>query len=150
MKLTDAVEDMYELLQKRAREGDIEAYELMCRVKEDTPEKIKPCPFCGGKAEPYKDDEEWVHIKCRECWNETDGHTTLDTAMEFWNKRTETRPQGRWLQHDEEDTNAWKCSICHEVWQLMDGTPKENGMKYCQRCGAEMTLDDLEAVNAPK
>ena len=150
MKLADVVEDMYDLLKKRAIEGDLEAYAVISRVEDKLPEEIKRCPFCGGKAEPYRDDKRWVHIKCKECWAETDGCDTLGNAMSYWNERVMTRAQGRWLQHDEEDANAWECSECHNVWQLMNGSPAENGMKYCQRCGAEMALDDAEEADAPQ
>ena len=150
MKLTEAVNDMCELLQKRAREGDFEAYELMSQIDGIQLEQLKECPFCGGQAELYKEDEDenWIHVRCRECWAETDGCDTVKTATSQWNERVETRPQGRWRQYDEEEANAWECSVCHNVWQLMDGSPAENGMKYCQGCGAEMVLEDTEASNA--
>ena len=149
MKLTEAVKDMCELLERRAREGDLEAYELMSQIDGLPLKRLKECPFCGGQCEVYKDEYKgWVHIRCRECWAETDGCDTLETAISHWNERVETRPQGRWLQHDDEDANAWECSECHNVWQLMDGSPAENGMKYCQRCGAEMALDSTEERNA--
>ena len=61
-----------------------------------------------------------------------------------------TRPKGRWLQHDADEANAWECSICHHVWQLMDGTPAENGMNYCQQCGSEMNTDSTEDTYATK
>lgn len=31
--------------------------------------------------------------------------------------------------HDKYDTE------CGEAWQLMDGTPEENGMRFCPHCG---------------
>ena len=36
------------------------------------------------------------------------------------------------------DESTWICSICKEPWTLIDGTPQENGMKYCPSCGAKM------------
>ena len=33
------------------------------------------------------------------------------------------------------ESNTWKCSVCGLRWTLNDGTPKENGMKYCPKCG---------------
>ena len=44
---------------------------------------------------------------------------------------------GHWIVEDE-DFNAYRCSNCNEVWCINDGTPEENGMNYCQRCGAKM------------
>lgn len=104
MKLIGAVKNMknmYDLLQKRVREGDLEAYELICRIEGKTPEQLKPCPFCGGQAEAYKDDENCTHVRCAECWAETDGYYMLEPAIENWNMRIETRPQ-----HDDEGANT--------------------------------------------
>ena len=46
--------------------------------------------------------------------------------------------------HIDEETNAWECSLCHEVFQLMDGTPEENHMNYCHNCGARMSMEITE------
>ena len=59
-------------------------------------------------------------------------------AISTWNTCTHLRPNGEWRLYEDEDTNAWECSVCHEVWQLMDGTPEENNMHYCHNCGARM------------
>lgn len=37
-----------------------------------------------------------------------------------------------------EGSNTYKCSACGEIQMLIDGTPKENGWKYCPHCGARM------------
>lgn len=44
---------------------------------------------------------------------------------------------GEWLSFDEE-ANEWYCSKCGNVWQLNDGTPQENCMNFCTKCGAKM------------
>ena len=89
MKLTEAVEDMYTLLQKRAEDDDIEAYALICNIEDRPTVKLKPCPFCGGHAEPYKEeDENWLYIQCMECGSKTDGYKKIKLAIESWNKRT--------------------------------------------------------------
>ena len=44
---------------------------------------------------------------------------------------------GKWIVEDE-DYNAYKCSVCGEVWCIIDGTPQENGCNYCQHCGSKM------------
>ena len=120
-------------------------------------EKLKPCPFCGSKLVNYTNGiigAPIVFLKCgnSECgavvrFDNEECHMLPKRAIRYWDKRANLRPQGRWLQHDEEDANAWECSVYHEVWQLMDGNPIENDMKYCQRCGAEMALDDTEEMN---
>lgn len=37
-----------------------------------------------------------------------------------------------------DDFNAWECSYCGLTWQLTEGNPIENGMKYCPSCGKEI------------
>ena len=113
--------------------------------------RLKRCPFCGGKAEiePEGITVCGYWVKCSECGIEQRiPSLTPEKAADVWNKRKILRPQGKWLQYDEEDANTWECSICHEVWQLMDGTPAQNNMKYCHNCGAEMTSDEMEATHA--
>lgn len=38
----------------------------------------------------------------------------------------------------ESDYGSYICSVCGEDWVLNDGTPKENNMRHCPRCGARM------------
>ena len=45
--------------------------------------------------------------------------------------------QGHWILYDD-DYNAYECSACGEIWCLNDGTPKENNMNFCMKCGAKM------------
>lgn len=56
---------------------------------------------------------------------------------------TATVKHGRW-EYSENiyDDSTWVCSICKEPWTLIDGTPQENGMKYCPNCGAKMDLEE--------
>ena len=35
----------------------------------------------------------------------------------------------------------YRCSVCGEEWYLEDGTPKQNNMDFCPRCGARMDGD---------
>mgnify|MGYP002624061888 CR=1 FL=1 len=113
-------------------------------------EKLKPCPFCGGEAQIFHTpeilamEETGYHAEFLHCGATLPEEKMPFIAVQEWNTRADLRPQGRWLQHDEEDANAWECSVGHNVWQLMDGSPAENGMKYCQSCGAEMTSDGKE------
>ena len=37
-----------------------------------------------------------------------------------------------------EGSNTYKCSACGEIQMLIEGTPKDNGWKYCPNCGAKM------------
>ncbi len=40
--------------------------------------------------------------------------------------------------YDEYD-EAWECQNCKIYWQLNDGTPQENGVKFCPGCGQEIS-----------
>ena len=39
------------------------------------------------------------------------------------------------LTEIDQETNAWECSECGEVWQILEGDPRDNNMNYCQNCG---------------
>lgn len=53
--------------------------------------KLKPCPFCGGKAEAVVDDETetLLIIQCTECKAQTAGHDFLSSAIYAWNRRAD-------------------------------------------------------------
>ena len=49
------------------------------------------------------------------------------------------RKKGKWIeQEDGWGGYYYDCSICKESWTTIDGTPWDNGMKYCPNCGAEI------------
>lgn len=49
---------------------------------------------------------------------------------------------GKWESEENIfDDNTWICSVCHEPWVLIDGTPKDNYMHYCPNCGCRMDLE---------
>ena len=52
------------------------------------------------------------------------------------------RKKGRWILTDFPDEQTYKCSECGEYWIFIEGTPADNGAKYCPNCGAEMTGGD--------
>ena len=45
---------------------------------------------------------------------------------------------GNWISEEDYDEIIYKCSVCDEPWVLIEGTPFDNGMKYCPNCGAKM------------
>lgn len=50
---------------------------------------------------------------------------------------------GEWQQlPDDYNWNVWRCSACSEEFVLEEGTPKENGYKFCPHCGATMVMED--------
>lgn len=54
--------------------------------------KLKPCPFCGGKAE-VENHVCAVYVRCKECHASTAASTAmlercaLDDVVELWNRR---------------------------------------------------------------
>lgn len=52
---------------------------------------LRPCPFCGGKAEVVVDNETEVLflIQCTECKAQTVGHDFLSSAIYAWNRRAD-------------------------------------------------------------
>ena len=52
---------------------------------------------------------------------------------------TPTERTGHWIECDGFDGDTYyDCSECGESWATIEGTPWQNGMKYCPNCGAEM------------
>lgn len=64
-------------------------------------EKLKPCPFCGGKAEmlisEYEDSRKEYLVDCTECCGMVERWVdTEEEAVEQWNRRV----------NDKEDTKC--------------------------------------------
>lgn len=52
---------------------------------------------------------------------------------------------GHWIEKDGLDGDTYyDCSECGESWTTIEGTPWNNGMKYCPNCGAKMESEDKE------
>ena len=46
---------------------------------------------------------------------------------------------GRWIEQEGYDGDVYySCSACGCDWICIDGTPEENDMHYCPKCGAKM------------
>lgn len=48
--------------------------------------KLKPCPYCGGKAKEEEIGREY-NIMCEDCRSSTRMYLTPKAAMEAWNRR---------------------------------------------------------------
>ena len=48
--------------------------------------KLKPCPFCGGKAEIIK-TYSTIWVKCLDCHASTTCRPTEAEAAKIWNRR---------------------------------------------------------------
>lgn len=51
--------------------------------------------------------------------------------------------QCRWVNDDPDGWNAWETE-CEATFELNDGTPQDNGMKYCPYCGGELVTDESD------
>ena len=47
---------------------------------------LKPCPFCGGRAELIGGNKDPV-VYCMKCCAHSRGASTKRKAMEYWNER---------------------------------------------------------------
>lgn len=70
----------------------------------------------------------------------------LDYGMELACKLIASEPtvdavpvvRGEWKQlYEEGEDEAYACSVCGKIWFLY-GTPVDNGMNFCPKCGADM------------
>ena len=56
-------------------------------------DKLKECPFCGGKAKIIQDKESGIvygyGVKCRNCGNGASWYTKKQSAIGAWNRRAE-------------------------------------------------------------
>lgn len=54
---------------------------------------MKDCPFCGGKAKIYTDDnypfssDTHSHVYCKKCGAQTKNYRTENEAVKAWNNR---------------------------------------------------------------
>lgn len=68
---------------------------------------LKPCPFCGSKAEVYEECE-MVKIRCSSymCQASVNGwRDEVEDAIEAWNKRAIETKQ---IKYFDEDEKVWK------------------------------------------
>lgn len=104
-------------------------------------DKLKPCPYCGLPASTIRDKREvdngWAGIVNVFCVTPSCALFNHYIKPEAWNIRHQdpTRIEGdtcEWsLQED--DYNIW--NTCGNEWVLNEGSPSDNGMKYCPICG---------------
>ena len=99
--------------------------------------KLKPCPFCGGKAEPFNPFENtegtWCVI-CSECAAATGFEQTEAEAIEAWNTRAERTCKNNDTDNDE----FFQCSECGKssVTEFLRGG--YGVPRYCPNCGARV------------
>ena len=73
-------------------------------------ETLKPCPFCGGEAKPYKYFRKYL-IECEDCKEYGHGAyvaaSTEAEAIEAWNSRAE-----RTCENAAKSWGEFECSVC--------------------------------------
>lgn len=64
----------------------------------------------------------------------------LETVEAFPAVDAEPVRHGEWILNPCNLYNdaTWVCSVCGNEWVLIDGTPLDNQMDYCTKCGALM------------
>ena len=50
--------------------------------------KLKPCPFCGGKAKTWMEIDSWFVAQCGKCGVTTMAKLTRQEVIDAWNRRT--------------------------------------------------------------
>lgn len=82
----------------------------------------------------------WISEKC--------GYSDkmIREALNMAIKALEQEPkigQGHWIEKDGYDGDTYyDCSVCGESWTTIEGTPWNNGMRYCPNCGAKMAENE--------
>ena len=71
-----------------------EADKLIRDIKKDEyEERLKPCPFCGGKAvllDAFHGSSKVWHVVCSACMASSLYNELEVTVIDYWNKRAET------------------------------------------------------------
>ena len=100
-------------------------------------ETLRPCPFCGAKAEIVRNGSGSYFVRCtnRQCAAKTRlYHENENGARMAWNRRAE-----RTCHIKLSKTSVWHCDGCG---QTIDGNCfADNGgrlteYRYCPKCGA--------------
>lgn len=98
--------------------------------------ELKPCPFCGCKAEIfYGDNAYWA--TCSKCEAEIMGELSRNEAIETWNRRYEkTCRMNKVFLYDEECIEGIECDECgwNEIHDHCEALPN-----YCPHCGGKVT-----------
>ena len=71
------------------------------------------------------------------CKWSTDGIVSVIKDMPSVQPKAKT---GRWIEREDYNQDPYyDCSVCGESWTTIEGTPWNNGMKFCPNCGSAMT-----------
>lgn len=117
--------------------------------------ELKPCPFCGGKAQLDHDGlADYSYVRCMECHARTRDiavasyHCSDDKAIELWNHRADVleNVKGQWLDYCDNPIKSYfdgrysaHCSVCgyHPEYE-----EEMHSANFCPNCGADMRGDN--------
>ena len=79
-----------------------------------TNDKLKPCPFCGGKAEiNTNENRSMLHVACSLCLVRTDDYYSeyRDYAIQDWNRRNPP---------DNTISNEWRTALSKPLLSIRE------------------------------
>ena len=74
------------------------------------------------------------------CKNLKDHVVTTNDFMRMNKVRVTERKKGKWVW----DGVLWRCSNCNKTVYFVDGTPEDNGLRYCPNCGKGMKIKETD------
>lgn len=110
-------------------------------------EELKPCPFCGGKAELYEDHYQYTDhsawIRCTNCFIHTQTLFGKNEVIQQWNTRVEK--VCRWAPNTRigfgwTDDDYWETG-CGTAFTVIDHLPLlDKEFLYCPKCGGRVEV----------
>ena len=91
---------------------------------------------CSGCPNAYKDGS---IVACEDFAHESVSipYSIMRETINALKEQPEQK-HGHWIEQDDCNDTYYECSVCGEPWVLIDGTPSENNMCFCPKCGARM------------
>jgi len=116
--------------------------------------KLKPCPFCGGRAILYVWDSERWSVKCEKCNITTSPYGKCALTQEIWNRRAESAENTQLKAEVErmkkerdavmkDLTNEGGCRCCKYA-------PQDYSRYPCHECNFQRTNWAWRGIEPPK